>query len=88
MADNARSPSTTRLERDAPRRPADREIQRFAGWVLILFAVAFLVQAWPRISAPFGDSHDGRNGGTWAVAAAVIRDEGDAKAGAELRDEE
>jgi hypothetical protein len=54
-----------------------RRVERAVSIVLLaLFALVFLVQAAPRITAPFGDSHDGRNGGTWALASRAIREDG------------
>jgi len=36
---------------------------------IALAIVVFLVDAWPRIAAPFGNSHDGRNGIVWLLGA-------------------
>src|SRR5207244_532661 len=44
--------------------------------ILLGFDVLFLVGAAPRIAAPFGDSHDGRNGAAWALASRAIRHQG------------
>ncbi len=60
---------------DGVRRPGDGE-RALAVVLLALFTLVFVVQAAPRIAAPFGDSHDGRNGATWALASRAIRDDG------------
>lgn len=54
--------------------------------LLVLFGAFFVVRAWPQIEAPFGDSHDGRNAGTWALASRALRDDGviASRGGAEL----
>lgn len=50
---------------------------RRLAWVLLaVFAIAFLTQAAPRISAPFGDSHDGRNGAVWGLLGRALREDG------------
>lgn len=56
--------------------------------LLVAFAVVFLVQAWPRIEAPFGDSHDGENAAVWGLASRAIRNQGllQSRAGARLAD--
>ncbi|MES4792128.1 MAG: hypothetical protein C4321_03345 [Chloroflexota bacterium] len=49
---------------------------RAALALLACFAVVFILQLGPRITAPFGDSHDGRNGGVWGMAARAVRTHG------------
>jgi hypothetical protein len=44
--------------------------------LLLLASVVFLTYAWRVIPAPFGDSHDGRNAGVWAVGARALAEEG------------
>ena len=55
--------------------------------ILIGFSVLFLVGAAPRITEPFGDSHDGRNGAAWGLGSRAIREQGiiDSRAGARAR---
>ena len=64
--------------------------RRIAFGALALLVVVFLAQAWPRIDAPFGDSHDGQNGATWGLASRAIRDSGivESRAGARLAGDE
>lgn len=57
------------------RRIASRDA-RSAPVLVAIFIVAFALQLLPRITAPFGDSHDGRNGGVWGMAARAIRHDG------------
>jgi hypothetical protein len=38
--------------------------------------VVFLVDAWPRIAAPFGNSHDGRNASVWVLGADSLLEHG------------
>jgi hypothetical protein len=47
-------------------------------WIglVAVFAGVFLVLAWGRITAPFGDSHDGRNAAVWASGSRALRTEG------------
>jgi hypothetical protein len=48
-----------------------------AAWVLVaVFCLVFVVLAWTRITAPFGDSHDGRNAAVWASGSRALRTEG------------
>jgi hypothetical protein len=48
-----------------------------APWLLVvLLAVAFLVNASPWLAAGFGESHDGRNAAVWASASRAVREEG------------
>ena len=44
--------------------------------LLIGLSIVFLVQAAPRLNAPFGDSHDGENGAVWGLASRAIHDDG------------
>ena len=50
--------------------------RRLALALLLIFASVFLLQAAPRIAAPFGDSHDGENGAVWGFASRAIRNDG------------
>jgi 4-amino-4-deoxy-L-arabinose transferase-like glycosyltransferase len=54
--------------------PARRRWPAVAAVALV--AVVFLVNAAPRISMPFGGSHDGRNGALWASGARSIATDG------------
>ena len=42
----------------------------------VVGAVVFLVDAWPRIAAPFGNSHDGRNASVWVLGADSLLEHG------------
>jgi hypothetical protein len=64
VAQRASSPSTTRRSR------------LIAVVVVVVAAIVFLVDAAPRIAAPFGNSHDGMNGAMWASGAEAITDQG------------
>lgn len=44
--------------------------------VALLVALALVVLAWPRISAPFGDSDEGINGAVWATNSRALREAG------------
>jgi hypothetical protein len=44
--------------------------------VLVVLAVAFLATAWPRITAPFGDSDEGINGAVWGFDSRALRELG------------
>lgn len=44
--------------------------------LLVATGVVFLVVGWSRFTAPFGDSHDGRNAGVWATGSRAIREDG------------
>lgn len=55
--------------------PGTRE-HRLAWAMLAVFTAVFVLQAAPRISARFGDSHDGRNGGVWGMSGRAIRSDG------------
>jgi hypothetical protein len=44
--------------------------------LLVLAAVVFLGYGWRTVAAPFGDSHDGRNGAVWAAGSQAIRQAG------------
>jgi hypothetical protein len=62
-----------------PPTPPDRRGSRrlplvVAGTVLVV--AVFLADAWPRIGAAFGDSHDGRNAAVWTLGADSLRDHG------------
>ncbi len=73
MVDLAAAPRPAApLEPSVPRRST-------ATTVLVASAVSwtiFLGGARSRLGAEFGDSHDGRNGSTWALAADAIADHG------------
>lgn len=58
---------------------------RAAALVLGCLVVVFVTQAVPRLSAPFGASHDGFNAAVWSVGARAIESEGiaESKLGAE-----
>ncbi len=43
--------------------------------VAAVVATAFVVQAAPRLAAPLGDSHDGRNAGAWGLGARALVDD-------------
>jgi hypothetical protein len=48
-------------------------------WALALVGMVlalFLIHGWSTIGARFGDSHDGRNAGTWATGSQSLREEG------------
>lgn len=48
-----------------------------ALWLLVLLAAGlFLGHGSRTIAAPFGDSHDGRNGGVWAAGSRSLRESG------------
>ena len=50
--------------------------ERSNWWVVIALAVLCLVplaKGTMLVSAPYGDSHDGRNGSTWAAGAEALR---------------
>jgi hypothetical protein len=47
-----------------------------AAAVIVLAATVFVADAWPRLSASFGNSQDGVNGAMWASGAAAIADDG------------
>lgn len=42
----------------------------------IVGVVVFLVDAWPRIAAPFGNAHDGRNASVWVLGADSLLEHG------------
>lgn len=48
---------------------------RVLGLVVAVLAVAFVAHAARWVAAPLGDSHDGRNGAAWALAARSLRDD-------------
>jgi hypothetical protein len=56
-----------------PRRDVSRGV---AVAVLTFVVVVFLAQAAPRISAPFGESHEGRNSAVWALGSRAMREDG------------
>jgi hypothetical protein len=60
----------------ADRRASLLDSRLLALSLLAVFAFVFLVQAAPRIVAPFGDSHDGENGTVWGFASRAIREDG------------
>jgi hypothetical protein len=47
-----------------------------APLLLAGFMAVFVVLAWGRIAAPFGDSHDGRNAAVWATGSRALRTHG------------
>lgn len=50
---------------------------RFLAWGLLgLLLVLFVVQAWPRVTAPFADTHDGENAAVWGLSSRAIRQDG------------
>src|SRR5688500_10444119 len=62
---------------EAPGRIGPRDISRGAAVALLLVIVAvFLAQGSARLTAPFGESHDGRNGATWASGSRSLREHG------------
>lgn len=64
------------LEREVPE---DADGRRGLGVMVALVLLAcllFLGYGARMIVAPFGDSHDGRNGGLWAVASRALREDG------------
>ncbi|MFI5040337.1 MAG: ArnT family glycosyltransferase [Acidimicrobiales bacterium] len=44
--------------------------------LVVTFMAVFVVLAWGRIGAPFGDSHDGRNAAVWASGSRALRTDG------------
>ena len=44
--------------------------------VLAAVGIGFLIYAAPQLGAPFGESHDGLNGATWANGSRYLRDVG------------
>jgi hypothetical protein len=72
---NATAPATDAQDgSDSPAVLLDS--RRLALALLLIFASVFLLQAAPRIAAPFGDSHDGENGAVWGFASRAIRNDG------------
>jgi hypothetical protein len=67
--------ATTSSPPAAPRH-ADRREQVIAAVLLGLVAVLFVVSAWPRITAPFGDSDEGINGAVWGSNSRGLRELG------------
>lgn len=45
-------------------------------FLLAVLSIVFVVDGAVRIGAPFGDSHDGRNGATWALGSRTLRELG------------
>ena len=44
--------------------------------ILVLVGVVFVASAWPRITAPFGDSDEGINGAVWGFDSRALRELG------------
>ncbi len=66
-------------DRPAGADPATRGLRRRPSVLLAGAAfgvVVFLVDAWPRITAPFGNSHDGRNASVWVLGADSLLEHG------------
>ena len=47
-----------------------------AATAVVVLAAAFLVLGHARLTMPFGDSHDGRNGAQWGLGSRDLRVEG------------
>lgn len=59
-------------------RPEDvpgRRRRLITGLVLVLICLLPVLRGTMLLSEPYGDSHDGRNGATWALAAESLRDD-------------
>jgi hypothetical protein len=63
--------------------------RRLAFGLIAVFLLVFTIQAWPRIEAPFGDSHDGENAAVWGLSSRGIRTDGffESRGGARLADD-
>ncbi|MBW3547923.1 MAG: hypothetical protein KY452_07305 [Actinobacteria bacterium] len=74
--------TVSRVDDDAARRRVmeghggRRPVDRWALGLVILTSALFLAQAWSTIGAPFGNSHDGRNAGVWAMGSQSLREDG------------
>ncbi|MGI8983456.1 MAG: glycosyltransferase family 39 protein, partial [Acidimicrobiales bacterium] len=76
MAASLADLGAARVRREPPAEERARG-RRLAGPTLfILAAVLFLGFGSRTISAPFGDSHDGRNAGVWAAGSRSLRESG------------
>jgi|SRR5579871_668514 len=63
----------------ASRQAAPRAPGRGPSWpvaLIAVFAIAFLAVGHQRLTMPFGDSHDGRNGTQWGLGSRALREEG------------
>ncbi|MFN8036506.1 MAG: hypothetical protein U0V73_11275 [Acidimicrobiia bacterium] len=64
-------------EGPAPTTTAPTAATRYGPWLLLsAFALVFVVQGAARITMPFGNSHDGRNGAVWGLESRAIREQG------------
>lgn len=65
----------------------ERRRKVLVGFALALICLLPLAHGTALISAPYGDSHDGRNGSVWADGAEALRDDAiGSRLGAERRD--
>jgi hypothetical protein len=56
--------------------PAPRDGASWPVALIAVFALAFLAVGHQRLTMPFGDSHDGRNGTQWGLGSRALREEG------------
>ena len=71
-----RAAASTPCQRERPGLDPGRGERRIAAGLLLLALILFLAHLAPRLNAPFGDSHDGRNAGVWAAGARSLREHG------------
>ncbi len=63
----------------APTRPVTGSgcrLRLVAAAAVVVFAAGFLLVGHHRLTMPFGDSHDGRNGAQWGLGSRALRTEG------------
>ena len=64
-------------EIDAIPRPVEPRWTRSVAFAILAVGLTvFVVANAPRLTSPFGDSHDGRNAGVWASGSRALREEG------------